>query len=153
MKNSITAIFIFLSIPLSLNAQQSQDSIIYLNPFERTHLMDDYRLLLQNKEVFLDEGPFFYSHIWESAIGLGANTEPAYFQFDDELYKAGPNASLKRLQLFTAASRINFRPISAGPINYEAYYMEMSLDDTKLLGLKAIEYGFLERLKLNTQKR
>lgn len=105
-------------------------------------------LLLDPSDNGIGEGPYFYSHIWESAVGVRSDTEPAYFAFDGEVYKTGPNKSLEELQLLNAANRISFRPISAGPVNYDAFYLKWSLDDTKKLGLKAIDYGFFERLRL-----
>ncbi len=146
---AIIAIFVFcIGLPSS-KGQSPEDSARYLAPFQETPFMDDFLLLTKEMNDSFQQGPFLFSHIWESSLGIDANTEPAYFQFDDALYKAGPNASLERLQLLNAASQIDFRPIRTGPINYEAYYLGMNLKDTRLLGLKALEFGFIERLSLN----
>jgi len=141
---SIAALFL---VPVLLFSQ-AEDTLKYLDPFDQTHLLDDYMLLLDPSGNGIGDGPYFYSHIWESAVGVRSDTEPAYFAFDGEVYKTGPNKSMEELILLNAANQISYRPISAGPVNYDAYYLKWSLDATEKLGLRAIDYGFFERLRL-----
>lgn len=150
MKLKIILFSFFLGLCMQgiLLAQQEDEVIMYLNPFQKTQLIDDYLLLTDNLGLTMDRVPLL-----DSPGGTPLQIEPdqtsAYLKFNGALYSVGNEDKLQAMSSLIMDSKIDFRPINPGPLEYEGYYLRLPLEDTEHLGIKLLEYGYLEKLRIN----
>jgi hypothetical protein len=140
--------FLFCLISFgTLPAQQEDSILMYLIPFQKTQLIDDHLLLTDNLGLTLDRVPLL-SASDGTTLETKALQIPAYFKFDEGLYPIGHEGNLQALHMLIKDSRIDYRPINAGPISYEGYYIDLPLDDTEFLGIQLLNNGFIEMLEI-----
>lgn len=121
---------------------------MYLNPFQKTQMIDDYLLLTDNLGLTMDRIPMLNSPDG-TPLKIEPDQTPSYLKFNGTLYSIGDERNLEPLSPFIAENLIDYRPINVGPIDYEEYYHGFPLKDTEYLGIKLLEYGFLEKLRIN----
>jgi hypothetical protein len=146
LKINLLALLFGLLVLGTISAQQEDHDLMYLNPFQKTQLIDDYLLLTDNLGLTLDRVALL-----SSAQGTPLKTQavrtPAYFKFDEGLYPIGNENNLQALSPLTI-SRIDYRPIDLGPIDYDAYPIKLVLDDTEFLGIQLLNNDYIEKLEI-----
>lgn len=146
-----TLYFFFALILLAigkLKAQEKGNTVMYLNPFQNTQMIDDHLLLVDNLGLTMDRVPMLASSKG-TPLYISSDETPAYLIFRGKAYTLNSAANLDVFKPIITENKIDYWPLRIAPL-YEVYEMEIPLSNTEYLGIKLLEYGYLDQLKINS---